>query len=550
MAMRTQMILTLVALAALVSCTKESFTPDAEPEASKGISFELTASHPNDTKALKTAWEPGDAVFVFFSNVAAPKYLKMSFDGSSWQNTEMDGDSPSAGCLGLSNGVSGTMRAVYLPFGSSATVSASSGSFVFSEDYYTYYLTDSQSYTVENNKVSGTFQMAVPDGFVQFFVDDADALAGQVIELREPHLTPVAVASVTADGIVLESSLAHGAPMPGYVYDKAEKTGTDSNGFLFSGVLVSSAQNTATDYHFTLVKGGFSGDYYYKEFAGKTLYKGASAGRAIKLPVIADWNVYTDFKPIDMGCDSHLGGKEYKRIYWANRNLGATADTGADAFGDFFAWGELESNYEAGYARETPGTHWKDGKNNGYAWTSYTKFNPSGDGATFTKYTGDDYATLQPEDDMATQTLGGLWRIPTKTDWRCLYYTLEDEDGDGFVGESVSDILTWTFKSEGTSGYTVTSSAAGCEGNSIFLPLAGRRNNKNLYDYKANKEKGQYWSSTLYYTSDIWDPASIVYQPQYAYGASIDRPSDTGQGPLFTGNLARNTGRSIRPVMD
>ena len=71
-----------------------------------------------------------------------------------------------------------------------------------------------------------------------------------------------------------------------------------------------------------------------------------------------------------------------------------------------------------------------------------------------------------------------------------------------------------------------------------------------IHKDKANKEKGQYWSSTLYYTSDIWDPASIVYQPQYAYGASIDRPSDTGQGPLFTGNLARNTGRSIRPVMD
>ncbi|MBQ6822660.1 MAG: hypothetical protein IJP39_09640, partial [Bacteroidales bacterium] len=506
-----------------------------------GLTFDLTAGYPAIAGATKRDWEAGDAVFVFFEGVVAPKYLKMSYDGTGWTCTEMDGDTAAPGCLGLGNGGTGSMRAVFLPFGSNAAVSADGDGFVLDAGTEPFYLTDSRPYTVTSNTLSGNFEMALPEGYVQLYLPDPAADANAVIELREPHFTPQGIASIATDGTITHTRIAHGAPLKGYAYDR---------GYLFGGILAADARNTPADYRFTLVKGGFAGNYSHTAFSGLTFCTGVAEGRAFNLPSEAGWTPYTDFIPVDLGCDTHLGGQEYKRVYWANRNLGATADTGDGSYGDFFAWGELEPYYEAGYARETPGTHWRAGKEKGFAWASYSGFNPSGDGSTFTKYTGDDFATLQPADDAASQMLGGPWRIPTNTDWRCLYYTLKDEHNDGFVSEEVSDILSWTFSSESVAGYYVTSSAAGCEGNSIFLPLSGRRRDGNLYVYKTGREGGNYWSSSLYSTSEIWDPSSIVYKPDQAYGAAIDRPSDTGQGPLSTGNISRYNGRSVRPVMD
>lgn len=504
------------------------------------LTFGLTAGYPVIPGAVKSGWEAGDAVFVFFEGVTAPAYLKMSYDGTAWSCTEMEGDTAVSGSLGLSNGSTGTMRAVYLPFGSDATVSASGNSFVFDPPQDGFYLTATLPYAVADNTLSGHFEMALPEGYVLFSLPDTAAGDGTEAELREPRFTPQGIASIGTDCTITHTRIAHGAPMKGHAYD---------GGYLFSGILETGARNTPAGYHFTLVKGGFAGSYFHKAVPAVTFCSGETEGRSFLLPSETDWTAYTDFIPVDLGCDSHLGGQEYRRVYWANRNLGATADTGEGSYGDFFAWGEPEPYYVAGYARETPGMHWKAGKENGYAWASYTVFNPSGDGSTFTKYTGDDYSTLQPGDDTATQLLDDPWRMPTNTDWKCLYYTLTEDYDDGVVSMEVSDRISWTFSSEGVAGYYVTSSAAGCEGNSIFLPLSGRRRDKNMYVYKPGKETGNYWTSSLYFQSGIWDLSSIVYQPEYAFGASIDRPSDTGQAPLIMGNNARYVGRTIRPVM-
>ena len=175
---KTLIILAAIAFA-LVSCNEEILdnTPDETPTAQTSIVFNLTANHPDGaaTKAIKTAWENGDVIYVFFNNVAAPKYLKMSYDGSKWSYTEMDG--ASTGSLRLEEGASGTMRAVYLPFGNTLTVGAGADgtSFTFSETTYSYYLTATLDYTVKDGKVSGAFNMSIPVGYVQFFLDDAGA---------------------------------------------------------------------------------------------------------------------------------------------------------------------------------------------------------------------------------------------------------------------------------------------------------------------------------------------------------------------------------------
>lgn len=90
-AMKKYLILMLAAAAALVSCGKEILVPETDvPEninetvQATPITFNLSANHPEATKAVKEDWQDGDAIFVFFSGAAAPKHLKMTFDGTSW----------------------------------------------------------------------------------------------------------------------------------------------------------------------------------------------------------------------------------------------------------------------------------------------------------------------------------------------------------------------------------------------------------------------------------------------------------------------------------
>ena len=140
---------------------------------------------------------------------------------------------------------------------------------------------------------------------------------------------------------------------------------------------------------------------------------------------------------------------------------------GADSpedYGDYFAWGETQP-------KDT------------YNWSTYQYV----DGYTFTKYTGsDDLTTLLPEDDAATANWGSDWRMPTKEEWQELYNNTTH---------------TWTTQN-GVNGRLFTAS----NGNSLFLPAAGYRDNSSLNGAGSN---GDYWSSSL--TTDYLDYAWDFY---------------------------------------
>ena len=271
--MKKYLILMLAVAAALVSCGKDTLaleTVQATP-----ITFNLSANHPDATKAVKSGWESGDAIFVFFTGAAAPKHLKMTYDGTSWTSAEYNAATQTAGALGLKNGDTGTMCAVFLPFGSDATVSADGTSFKFSTTYYAYYLTATLPYTVTDNAVSGAFNMVIPEGYVQFFVEDASATDGGYT-LGTDAVIPVGVASIDKDGNVVETSdKVAGNDMTGYAY---------SEGYLFSGKL--NGSYTYGGYYFAKTKTADNSraDYFV---SGKTL----ASHSAVKLP--ANDNVYT-----------------------------------------------------------------------------------------------------------------------------------------------------------------------------------------------------------------------------------------------------------------
>lgn len=145
-------------------------------------------------------------------------------------------------------------------------------------------------------------------------------------------------------------------------------------------------------------------------------------------------------------------------VKWATCNVGAAKP---EEYGDLFAWGET--------ARKAT-----------YDWSTYKWCNGSYDSQT--KYCADsDYGTvdnrkiLDKDDDAASVSWGGSWRMPTKAE--------QDE---------LRNNCTWTWKKvKGVRGYKVTSRK---NGNSIFLPAAGYRYDSSSY-YVGSI--GIYWSSLL-----------------------------------------------------
>lgn len=146
-------------------------------------------------------------------------------------------------------------------------------------------------------------------------------------------------------------------------------------------------------------------------------------------------------------------------VKWAQRNLGAENPWD---FGTYFAWGEIE------------------GKDN-YEWATYkhgTSYNQ------LTKYVSsvgygldgfiDNKEVLDESDDAAAQLLGNGWRMPTPEEMQEL---IED--------------CTWEEDYDmGVGGLSVT----GPNGNSIFMPFAGRMYGSILFQSNAS---GYYWTSSL-----------------------------------------------------
>ena len=151
---------------------------------------------------------------------------------------------------------------------------------------------------------------------------------------------------------------------------------------------------------------------------------------------------------VDLGLPSGL--------LWAKCNLGATTPEG---YGNYYAWGETQPKSEYTWATYT------------YGDTTYHlyKYNTSADYGTV-----DNKTTLEAADDAATVVLGGGARMPTSDDWV--------ELRSNTTGE-------WT-QQNGVNGWKFTAT----NGNSLFLPAAGRRCGSSLYD---GGTYGFYWSSSL-----------------------------------------------------
>ena len=90
----------------------------------------------------------------------------------------------------------------------------------------------------------------------------------------------------------------------------------------------------------------------------------------------------------------------------------------------------------------------------------------------------DNKTVLDPEDDAATQIMGGDWRMPTQDEFQEL---LDNTD------------KLWT-TINGVNGYKFTSIKEGYQNNSIFIPAAGYCSDGSV---NAVGDLGSVWSSSL-----------------------------------------------------
>jgi hypothetical protein len=235
---------------ALMACTNELFSPeDPSSESISDLVFNFTVRYPGETKAVKSGWENGDKVFVFFKGVTTG-YLTLSYDGSwtpAFAGTATVNDLTESG----SNFV-----AVYLPYGNDATATYNSGWTFTAGKTDSYYLSANGSYTVTKadgiTTLSADFNMVVPRGYVQFFIPDNDATG--VISMACNAVSPAGVASISSDGVITETAATQGAFMTGYA-----ATVNSEKGFYFSGKL---AENPGNEYYFAIEMGSNHYDFY------------------------------------------------------------------------------------------------------------------------------------------------------------------------------------------------------------------------------------------------------------------------------------------------
>lgn len=164
-------------------------------------------------------------------------------------------------------------------------------------------------------------------------------------------------------------------------------------------------------------------------------------------------------------------------VRWATCNVGASSPSD---YGDYYAWGETKTK------------------------SSYTEGNSKTYNVVMPDISG------EPKYDAATANWGEGWRMPT------------DEELEELIGKCDKQ---WTTQG-GHNGYKVT----GPNGNSIFLPAAGWRYRRSLFNAG---DGGYYWSSPPYGSDALGAYCLFFFS-----------------GHLSVDWFSRDYGRSVRPVSD
>ena len=213
-----------MALMALSACNKE------EVPASKTLKLDLNIIHGSDTKAVKTAWESGDKIYVFFGKPedhTTPAYLTLTYNGSTWTEDWTAGLEAEIAAT-----PSGKLCAVYTP-GKFDAIEYSEYwkqySFINSDPGW-YLRCGMVDYSVSKGVLTATLNMKREGNFVQFYLEGEAANAGN-LQFSCDKIMKIRLGGVSKSGI-FSSNYDYGYAIDGVAY---------KGGLMFSGILNSDA---------------------------------------------------------------------------------------------------------------------------------------------------------------------------------------------------------------------------------------------------------------------------------------------------------------------
>ena len=415
---------------------------------------------------VKSKWADGDMIYLFFQGLDdSSKFLELIYDlgSGSWtaltQNELTISD--------LENAAEKKITAVYLPYGSGASIRLSGDQRIFTKDGEDlrycgcFLMAEDVAYTISKGVLAANLNLAAPvlgggDTFVLF--DVSGFTSGHTYELYQDYVKRLVVLGVSNDGEVITTVSDNGKAIRGYEDDTSGSTPILS----FSGVLDAYFAGSDVDYQFSV--NDATGNVLYTRDAGeKTVDGNLSAG----LGDITSPSVWNAMEYVDLGLHDING----KRLMWARRNVGATAEIGGGSYGLYFAFGSTR----------------------GYALLG-TPFDYTGieDDHDFYAARSMDYELdesdmppkLRPEYDAAHVNLKGLWRMPVFDEFEAL---MENTIGFGEDGERDIDVGM----DEG--GMPFISKINGAE---LFLPAAGSLCHGDNHEFTFMGGSGTYWSAT------------------------------------------------------
>lgn len=472
-------ITAIMALAAFQSC--QEMDPNGTVNSSKEYGFNINVNGGKGfsdaaTKSVKSGWESGDRIFLFFSGQS--NYVTMTYSGGSWTA------SPET-ISGIA--ASGQLAAVYAPY-FSGTPSYSGGSWtIASGDVY--YCEDKAYYTVENNKVTAVLDMVIPSDYVQFYITGVSATD----ELTCNNVECWKDITINGSSLAVSSKTNAGTTMTG------SKFSTNDNGIVFYGRLKSG--DLPTDCELTVTN---SGKTYQRTITGKHL-----TGRtAYTLGTFStsSWSL-KESRP-----DGALTGKfsvaDDKQVYFSPGNLWAD---GSGNFDFELAQTHTNNTYQTKAPKVPVLDPWHNTHVTNFYWSAdaskaYAEGYPSGGSVDDNFFTNATPTT--PYAGFTVNGQQGVWRTLSHEEWKYLFGDSDNSDKrkdmyaygvtvcgsancvvlypDGYSGAIAEDGDTELYDTEAE--YL----AATAEG-VVFLPAAGTRDGSCVYDVGSY---GDYWSST------------------------------------------------------
>lgn len=418
--MKKNLLFAAAALVALAACTKESPVKEEGAIDASKLVFNIDVRSGSATKGVKTAWENGDDVYVFFEDNTT-QYVKMTYDGTSWSYKD---NANGTAFTNLNLEASGKkLSAVYMPdFVCTAAPTWSTDKWTFGSIAGYYQKAEGVEYNVTStgdvNTLSAVISLTAPSNIMQFYVPADQCAApgaGNEYVLTATHVINYTFNGIAPGGVASQGNKLNGGAMQGYSGTLGSETG-----YYFWGILEGTGNYV---YDCQLVKQNAEKKYAISFYSvSKDLTAHSISSAAIKLTSLTDKGNF-----VDLGFGDCL---------WATGNLTETSPYIADplAAGDYYKWGYTTPYDKAGTTD---------------AYVNY-------------KADGDFVDTAKAKNDK--------WSMPTKDQFEALC------NSENTSSDWVSD---WTSIGDSNGGYFFTSKKNGL---SLFLAAAGYYNNGSLND--------------------------------------------------------------------